>query len=226
MSSNILPTSGAINITDMRLLDNGMVHLSGNETISGQKTFNNILNTLQGITNSGLLTTNGITNTGDITTSGNLLTSSGKKYIRLLNISNYNTVYNISTVTINTTPYNKIDLATIIKSSLTNTFLSITNGDCVFNEIGDYYICVNIIYSIDTTLIKKININFSFDGSKSIIDQDVNLFNFKYQNDLSQIYNIITIDNPNTQYLRLYVQCSDSITLTIHKINIDIIKLN
>ena len=46
MSSNILPTSGAINITDMRLLDNGMVHLSGNETISGQKTFNNILNTL------------------------------------------------------------------------------------------------------------------------------------------------------------------------------------
>ena len=59
-----------------------------------------------------------------------------------------------------------------------------------------------------------------------MIDQDINVLNFKYQNDLSQIYNITNIDNPNTQYLRLYVQCSDSITLTIHKINLDIVKLN
>jgi len=56
-----------------------------------------------------------------------------------------------------------------------------------------------------------------------MIDQDISLLNFKYQNDLSQIYNITDVNN---QYLRLYVQCSDSITLTIYKINIDIVKLN
>ena len=179
-----------------------------------------------GITNSGLLITNGISNTGNISTES-LLASNGKKYLRLLNISNYNnTSYVQSTIIVNTTPYIKIDLSTIIKSSLINTFLSIYNNDCVFNEIGDYYVCVNIIYSIDTTLIKKINVNFSFDNLKSMIDQDINILNFKYQNDLSQIYNITNIDNPNTQYLRLYVQCSDSITLTIHKINLDIVKLN
>jgi hypothetical protein len=66
MSSNIFPTTGAIKITDMRILNNNVVHLSGNETISGQKTFNDTLIST-GITNTGT-----ITSTSDISTLGKL----------------------------------------------------------------------------------------------------------------------------------------------------------
>ena len=221
------------------ITNTGSISNTGNITTSGSTTTGTLISsgvtntgpisntgniTTSGSTTTGTLISSGITNTGNISTSGNLLLLNGKKYLRLLNISNYNNIsYVQSIIIVNTTPYIKIDLSTIIKSSLSNTFLSIQSDDCIFNEIGDYYVCLNIIYSIDTTLIKKININFSFDNLKSMIDQDISLLNFKYQNDLSQIYNITDLNN---QYLRLYVQCSDSITLTIHKINLDIVKLN
>ena len=231
-----ITTSGST--TTGTLISSGVTN-TGNITTSGSTTTETLVSsgitntgnisntgniTTSGSTTTGTLISSGITNTGNISTSGNLLLLNGKKYLRLLNISNYNnTSYVQSLIIINTTPYIKIDLSTIIKSSLSNTFLSIQSDDCIFNEIGDYYVCLNIIYSIDTTLIKKININFSFDNLKSMIDQDISLLNFKYQNDLSQIYNITDLNN---QYLRLYFQCSDSITLTIHKINLDIVKLN
>jgi hypothetical protein len=79
-----------------------------------------------------------------------------------------------------------------------------------------------MIFSIDSIIIKNKNINFSFDGSTSIAEQDINIFNFKYQSNLSKIYNITDINTP----LQLYIKCAESITFNIHKINIDIIKLN
>jgi hypothetical protein len=222
MSSNIFPTTGAIKITDMRILNNNVVHISGNETISGQKTFNDTLTTNQ-IINTGTLINN-----GDIRISGNLLTSGGIKYLRLLNISNYyNSIYSEFTENVNSLSYQQLDISQIININLlTNTFLtkiSTPINNFIFNEIGDYYVSVNMIFSIDSTIIKNMNINFSFDGSTSIAEQDVNIFNFKYQVNLSKIYNIT---NTNTQNLQLYIKCLNNITFKIHKINIDIIKLN
>jgi hypothetical protein len=39
ISLPILPTSGPIKISDMRTLDNNVVHIKNNETINGNKIF-------------------------------------------------------------------------------------------------------------------------------------------------------------------------------------------
>ena len=214
----ILNQTGPIYISDIRLVDNNTVHINGTEIISGEKTFNNKIKTTS-LENTGSIITN-IIQTNSITT------SNGKKYLRLLNLSNYNTTSNtyITQIINNiSSTYVEIILTTLIQTSITNTFLSIVNNKFIFNEIGEYYININIIYSIDSTIINNFNINYSLNNSKSIIDQDIALLNFKYQNIITQIYNVNSI---NSQNLLLYISASDIITLTIYKINIDIIKLN
>ena len=169
---------------------------------------------------------NGGTTITNVLQTGSILASNGKNYLRLLNISNYNTtsntyvpqiINNISTL------YTEIILTSIIQTSITNTFLSIVNNKFVFNELGDYYINIYIIYSIDSNILNNFNVNYSLNNSKSIVEQDIYLLNLKYQNIMTQIYNINSI---NTQRLLLYVSASDIVSLTIYKINIDIIKLN
>ncbi len=212
VSNNVI-TDNTINPTKLVIPSDQTKYLSGD---GSWISFSN------GITNSGLLITNGITNSGNIST-GSLLATNGKKYLRLLNISNQTEF--IETITVST--YQQLDISQNIDSNLLNyTFLTkIENqtNNLVFNEIGEYYVCVNMIFSIDTTMIKTQNINFSFDGYTSIAEQDINIFNFKYQSNLSKIYNIT---NVNTENLQLYIRCIDNITFKIHKINIDIIKLN
>ena len=169
---------------------------------------------------------NGGTTITNVLQTGSILASNGKNYLRLLNISNYNTTSNTYiTQTINniSTLYTEIILTSLIQTSITNTFLSIVNNKFVFNELGDYYINIYIIYSIDSNILDNFNINYSLDNSKSLVEQNIYILNLKYQNIITQIYNINSI---NTQRLLLYVSASDIVSLTIYKINIDIIKLN
>ena len=234
MSSNpILNQTGPLYITDLRVVDNNTVHISGSEIINGNKTFNNKINTNE-IENTGIITTTTlnsttISNSGTITSNilntGSILASNGKKYLRLLNLSNYdiNTNNYISITLNNITSYTELVLPTIIKTSIINTFLNVSNNKYIFNEIGDYYININIIYSIDSTTINNYNINYSYDGIKSITEQDINILNLKYQNNMTNIYNVNAI---NTINLLLYISSSNNINLTIYKLYIDIIKLN
>ena len=80
MSSNpILSQTGPLYITNIRLVDNNSVHISGTEIINGEKTFNNTIKT-NIIQNSDNISTN-------ILQTGSILSINGKKYLRLLNLS-------------------------------------------------------------------------------------------------------------------------------------------
>lgn len=233
MSIPVLTSSGPLKMSDMRYLDSNTVHILASETINGVKTFNSTINT-NNISNTGLITSTNITtnilNTNNITTNtittSSLLLLNGKKYIRLLNLSNFdtsNSQYNEIVINLIPNTYNKISMPSLIRTSITDTYISLIGDEYLFNEIGDYYVCFNIIYSVDSLLIKKINIIYSLDGINGIIDQDINILNLKHQIVTSQIYYVSTV---LTKKLNLYIYSNDDISVKIYKINLDIIKLN
>ena len=96
----ILSSSGAIKISDMRTLDNNVVHVNGNETITGTKTF-------------GVIYVN------------NIYSSDGNTLIRQIELNNYNNStstmdsYNLQITSANI--YTNIPLTDIIKTNIPNT---------------------------------------------------------------------------------------------------------
>ena len=105
----ILNQAGPIYISDVRLLDNNIVHINGVEIISGEKTFNDTIKT------SSLLNTNNITTTSLHSAS---LENTGTGKIATLE-STIGTITTLNSTTLN--------LYTLNSTSINNSGTCITN---------------------------------------------------------------------------------------------------
>jgi hypothetical protein len=196
----VLPTTGPIKISDIRTLDSNVIHMNGNENISGTKTFNTIyvnkIYTIDGNTLSRQLEINNY----------NKNTSELINYI--LKISNINTYINVP-------------LSSIIQSNiLNNEFVinDIENNKLNLIIVGGYYVTINMSFSIDSVGISTIY--FSLDSISEKKRITVNITNYVYSISLSEFVNATV--NP-TQIL-LFISSNSIMNINIINMSIHIMK--